>query len=721
MKRKIVNGLISLLLCASILLSACACNGNGDKEKPADNSSTIDASLLSYDGGVHVMMATETNIPFVKDGKTDYVLVLPKEGQNTFETKVFNDCKSEFPYLLKLATGIDIQVINDVGLTYNADKTYISIGETTLFKQSGLTYDKSVLDNEGTRIITKDKTVFLLGGKGYGPLYAVYDFMEIMFHFDVTDWDNVIIDKNVKNINLKNFDVTNIPDVANRQRNISALAYPVNDTQDARYYGHRARLQSEGLELTMPYYPSYDVNGQVWAHGHNSLDALPVDDFVKDHPKWYSDNGNQLCYTAHGDEKELQAMAEEVVKKTIFSHYRNDKEAYPLVNNITLSMEDNYQFCSCDACKEMNEKYNSAGALVKFTNLYASIFKKWQDGMPADELFEYASTEGCEEWININLTPEDREKYVRDDFQFRVMAYNSMLIAPAKLNETTGKYEAIDESFMLEDNVYLYFADIEMDWSQSYFAEDNRESYNNILAWASLSDNPAGLYTYYDYPDRQLWFYDGFSIVTNETLAFLKNTVGLRSFYSCGCASRLGERETAFKGYYTYLYGKLLWDINADIQQLTEKYFEYQFGEAKDVMYNMFVEMRQYFAAQYEQFDLHQKNSIYNKPYSKSYWDNRTLKKWVDDCYVAFNLIDDVKKTDSDRYNALYCHIAQEMIYPSIVYLEFFIDEMSTSAKNDLVDRLFNDYEILGITENMMYFSYGKATYLSRLETWRAA
>ncbi len=719
MNRKIVKCLISLLLCGSVLLSACSCN-NGENENPVDNSSTVDASLLSYDGGVHNMTATETNIPFVKNGKTDYVLVLPKAGKNSLETKVFNDCKSEFPYLLKLATGIDMRVINDEGLTHNANNTYISIGETTLFNSSGLAYDKSVLYNDGTRIITKDKTVFMLGGKGYGPLYAVYDFMELMFHFDVTDWDNVIIDKNVKNINLKNFDVTNVPDVAIRQRNVSALAYPVNDTQDARYYGYRARTQSDGLEVVMPFYNSYDLNGQVWAHGHNTLDALPVTDY-NDHEKWYAESGQQLCYTAHGDEKELQAMAEEIVKKTIFSLYRNNKEDYPLVESISLSIEDNYNFCSCEFCKEMNEKYNSAGALVKFTNLYASIFKKWQDGTPADELFEYATTEGCEQWININLSPEDREKYIRDNFTFRLMAYNSMLIAPAKLNETTGKYEAIDESFMLEDNVMLYFADIEMDWSQSYFSEDNRESYNNILAWASLTDNPAALYTYYDYPDRQLWFYNSYSIVTNETLAFLKNTIGIKSFYSCGVSSRQGERETAFKGYYTYLYEKLLWDVNADVQQLTEKYFECQFGAAKDVMYNMFVEMRQYFAAQYEQFDLHQKNSIYNKPYSKAYWNRQTLKKWIDDCYAAFNLIDEVKKSDAERYNQLYCHIAQEMIYPSIVYLEFFVSEMSTNEKEELVNRLFQDYEIMGITENMMYFSYGKVTYLSRLETWRAA
>lgn len=721
MKGKIVKNLVGLLLCASVLSGACACKNKGVQETPDDNSSSIDTSLLSYDGGIHKKTATETDIPFVKDGKTDYVLVLPKEGKNTVETKVLNDCKSEFPYLLKLATGIDIQVTNDEGLTHNANNTYISIGETTLFTSSGLTYDKSALGNDGTRIITKDKTVFLLGGKGYGALYAVYDFMELMFHFDVTDWDNVIIDKNVKNINLKNFDVTNVPDVAIRQRNISALSYPVNDTQDARYYGYRARTQSDGLDVAMPYYPSYDVNGQVWAHGHNSLDALPLADYEAEHKGWYSDNGNQLCYTAHGDENELRAMAEEVVKKTIFSLYRNNKEDYPLVETISLSVEDNYEFCSCDACKAMSDKYNSAGAILKFTNLYASIFKEWENGTPAEDLFKYSTTEGCEEWININLTPEDREKYIRDNFTFRLMAYNNMLIAPAQKNEKTGEYEPIDESCVLADNVTLYFADIEMDWSQSYFAEDNRESYENILAWSSLTKNPSDLYTYFDYPDRNLWFYDGFSIVTNESFAFLKNTIGIRSFYSCGISSRSGERETAFRGYYTYLYGKLLWDVNADVEQLTEKYFENEFGAAKDVMYNMFVEMRQYFAAQYEQFDLHQKNSIYNKPYSKSYWNKQTLKKWIDDCYGAFELIDEVKKSDADRYNALYCHIAQEMIYPSIAYLEFFEDEIATSERLDLVNRLLEDYEIMGLTENMMYFSYSKRTYLALIESWRKA
>ncbi len=721
MKKIFARILACLLLVSTVLVTAACksckgCNGcSGDKTGDSTGA-TQQKELTVYNDGVHEFNITETTVPLVKNGMTDYVVVLPKEYENSVEQTVFSAIKEEFSYLFKEATGISIRINNDTGLTHSAGNHYISIGETSLFETAGLSYDRSELGMDGVRIMTKDNTLFLLGGTGYGPLYAVYTFMERMFNFDAFDVDCFIIDRNVKDINFKSMDVTDIPDMERRERNLGSMVTALDESNiDNKYYGTRLRMRDNGLMTKLPYYADYNPETTVWYHGHNVMECLPKAVHAEQHPNWYSNEGEQLCYTARGDDEELRAMAEEVVKKTIWSLYRHPKSVQPLANSISLSVEDNYNFCTCDTCKAEAETYNAAGSIVRFTNLYASIFQEWNDGTPASQLFQYTSTD--EEWLNINIGEENRKEYIREDFSFYVMAYNSMMLAPAKYDSDTQQYLPIDESCMLNDNVILSFCDIEMDWSQSYFAEDNKDSYENILAWSALSTKGIHFYNYAAYPDRPLWFYDAFDAISKEQIAFMLNCGGISCVFD-GENYLDSTRTTGFKAYWSYLQSKLLWNVNQDVEELTEKYFSAAFGTAKDIMRNLFAEERNYFQYQYEEHEMHIKNSIYNKPYFAKYWDKNIMKKWINDCYLAFDSIEKIKESEPKEYASIYNHIAAEMIYPATVYLEYFSTEISTDEKTALVGRLLKDYEILGLSEETTWYPFGNITYKTKLEGW---
>ena len=90
--------------------------------------------------------------------------------------------------LFKRATNIEIASVRDDSgdpILTDDNAKRISIGETSLItsmtqeEQLAFGYDKSILGSDGVRIITKNNTVYILGGSFYGVLYSVYDFMTI--------------------------------------------------------------------------------------------------------------------------------------------------------------------------------------------------------------------------------------------------------------------------------------------------------------------------------------------------------------------------------------------------------------------------------------------------------------------------------------------------------------------------------------------------------------
>ena len=173
MKKRIISFILAFATCCTFL-SAC------DKESSAQEAYV--AKKYTYTDGVHDFTAPETEEYLVRNGNTEYSLVLP-EKQGKFITVA----ESEFKTFFKQATGINIKTIaeSDDGLTHNATNKYISIGETKMLDSADITMDYEKLGVEGVRIVTKDNTIYLVGGSDQGTLNAVYDFMQIVFNFEI--------------------------------------------------------------------------------------------------------------------------------------------------------------------------------------------------------------------------------------------------------------------------------------------------------------------------------------------------------------------------------------------------------------------------------------------------------------------------------------------------------------------------------------------------------
>ena len=141
-----------------------------------------------------------------------------------------------------------------------------------------------------------------------------------------------------------------------------------------------------------------------------------------------------MCYTAHGDEKELELLVEEAAA-AICRYIRSD----PDMPYIAFNHQDNFEWCTCPACTALKEKYggaNSASAAI-FLNRVRRKIQEWFDG----------------------------EGKAFDKGQKLVFfAYHGTNKPPVRYNETSDTFELIDSEVVLK-NVIPWFAETNADYT----------------------------------------------------------------------------------------------------------------------------------------------------------------------------------------------------------------------------------------------------------------
>ena len=191
MKKNFIK-LTTLLLSVLLLFTATACGKDKGKSQPVGYN---DGQKYTYQG-THIYNVEETQNPFVVNGKTDYVLVVPAK-----KSAVMLNAMEEFAYFFKMATNININTVNDNELdvtSHQPGTKYISLGKTTLLESTGMTADYSVLGRDGFRIVTKDTNVYLFGVYDEATRFSVYGFMREYFNYQAYTVNTWKIDRNVK-------------------------------------------------------------------------------------------------------------------------------------------------------------------------------------------------------------------------------------------------------------------------------------------------------------------------------------------------------------------------------------------------------------------------------------------------------------------------------------------------------------------------------------------
>ena len=111
-KSKLFTKILLVFLSLTMSLSAFACDNSGNEQERS--------SQIPKYNGTHVMTADKTDKYIVKDGASEYKVVVPLNQTGFEKTAV-----QEFSYLFKKATNISLPIIRDEGLIHDRNNKYI--------------------------------------------------------------------------------------------------------------------------------------------------------------------------------------------------------------------------------------------------------------------------------------------------------------------------------------------------------------------------------------------------------------------------------------------------------------------------------------------------------------------------------------------------------------------------------------------------------------------
>ena len=229
-KNNLLKRITAFVIVAILALSIVGCKKTDNSGSNGGNTGNTGGAEPIVQSENHRFSYKETNEYLVKNGTTEYKIVIPSENVSA----ELNIARDELARLFKEATGVTLETVSDAGKSHDANGKYISLGNTSLYKSSGLNVDTKTLKKDGARILTKDKTVYFIGKTDTGVLNGVYDFLNMHFNFETYFKDTYTLTTGVTDLKLMNYDVVDIPDIEYRTKkgilnastsSVSALEY----------------------------------------------------------------------------------------------------------------------------------------------------------------------------------------------------------------------------------------------------------------------------------------------------------------------------------------------------------------------------------------------------------------------------------------------------------------------------------------------------------------
>lgn len=630
MKRFIVFILVFLMLFTTV-----ACN------KPNNSENNNDQINIEKPTGKYIL----------EKGVTDYKIVMPTD-KNAIEQLA---CE-ELITLFREATGISLEVVYDNGLTHNSANKFLSIGRTSLLESSGISVNEIAKGKNAFQITTLDDSIYFIGGRDNGVIYAIYEFLFRTLNFEQFSYDCYSLDTAVTELELMDYQVVFSPDI------FSYYAFTGYMCRDAGVclrmkanssYSH-ARGESPGGQS------SHNTCFYVDPNIYNNPDIPETY-----HPEWYSGPGfsknqMQLCFTAHGDEESLELLLNtmaDVLKKQIM--------AMPDRHFWQISGQDNLICCTCDTCNDYAERYKCNSAqMIQFINRLYDIIMDWFKN------------------------DEEGKLYWHEDFYMCMSFYEAYTEPPAIYNDETGEYEPFDDSVIFRERIYADYAPVRANFQLPIDHPVNATYYNQIKKLAVLTDN-MGVWWYSTNFHNYMYPYDVFSAMQRS----------YQVLYEYGTTFMIDETQNGNNGGMTgwhmlssYLSAQFARDVYADQEELIDRFFKGYFLDAAE-------DMRAFFES-WRSFSLLQMNglcpnigSITYAIDNPSYWPKSVLDEWESYVISALAKIEKYKELNPDKYDMLYKHISMERLFLDYCYLKYYKANLGSKFE-EVRDRFVSDYKL---------------------------
>lgn len=643
MKKKIIS-ICSLVLSICLLFAACSGGTSGGQ--------TVDSITPpiseNVEGNMHSYNIKETGKYIVQGGKSEYKILIPEgKAENDYISMAVSDLRQFFLE----ATGVSLAVVED-SEDLSGGK-FLAIGNTRLQSNEALGATDAVLGRGGVRIRTVGDSVCMTGATDEAAMYAVYVFLEQALGFEYYYTDFYDLDKNVTDLALMDYDITDVPDFEYRIQSSGWIRY--NDR-------NRKRMRwTNETDVFIPVNENY-----TW---HNTFQYLPPTTYKTEHPDWYSVRGDQLCYTAHGNTEERNLMIENIAQQIIGLFM---EERYRNYNLISVSIEDNQNCCTCETCTAEKQKYGADSAvIVKFCNDIAKLVTAWME-------------------------TEEGAPYARD-YRILFFAYHATNKPPVTYDAATDTFSRVDDSVVCDDHVAVYFAETNGDYTQNYDDANtaNTEIGQNMRGWATLSKE-IYFWSYSTNFTNFLMPYNSFDAVQDIYKFAFKN--GCHYIMTQDQWVQTGS-QSGFGVFKNWLHSKLGWNVNADVEALTDQFFDSYFGAASEPMRQLFDEWRIWAKYQTDELGYSGYRSIYINALTQEYWPQRMLTHWLDLIDEAYAAISVYQTSDPALYEAIREHINIESISFRYLLLELYGTNYSDESLQEMRRSFVSDTQQIGLTK----------------------
>ena len=254
-------------------------------------------------------------------------------------------------------TILKYNIVSDYGDIADTLNVYFEKSFETKLNVSNLKNNKSIvlitkpnIENDFISIQLKDSLITISSNNKKNLFYATYEFIEKFLNVKWLSTDYTHYEK---------LSSLNIPDNYNYYYEPPVLTRTVHSKL---FYDDS--IFADKLKVTNEAFPRYVPNARV----HTFHRFMPYDVFYEENPEYYAlRNGKrlptQLCLTNNA--------VLEIVKDSVRSFFKSS----PISDVISVSQDDNTQYCQCENCSKIDNKEGSpAGSLIHFVNDIAKDF-----------------------------------------------------------------------------------------------------------------------------------------------------------------------------------------------------------------------------------------------------------------------------------------------------------------------------------------------------------
>ena len=302
----------------------------------------------------------EDALTIARDGKSDYVIVLPAQARPVEKTAA-----GELREYLAQVSGAKLPILPDTKTPANVPRIVLGAGKLT--RELLPDFDPAALAPDAIVIKTVGRDLVLAGHPRRGTLYAVFTFLEDTVGVRWWSSSETHLPK-LPTLTVPRLDVAYAPkltDRATRYRELSDGCFRshegIDEPERRRMGVFAARLKLNGHDH-WPIPAEYGGPDELvgWVHTFFQIEGLlPPAKYFKDHPQWYSlidgkrhYRRGQLCLT----NKEMLAEMIRVVSERLRKH--------PGATMISVSQNDWHGNCQCEKCRAVDEKEGYAGRVA---------------------------------------------------------------------------------------------------------------------------------------------------------------------------------------------------------------------------------------------------------------------------------------------------------------------------------------------------------------------